>query len=352
MYCRFLNLVRLFVCIGFCISIYAADSEESLFVEDPDSDIEIDISEKEKDEELSDIKQDKKENVKSEDEDKEEDGDNDKEKEDEEKRKYDNIHDKAFPNKIIFSETPEIGRKWRGGIRFYDLFAVGDLYWNIADFLSIDATYASAGFLIRAAVRADGRPVDSMNIKDNFLLISAKSRPFVLKFNNYVFKAGGGLKYYRSASAFLDEYGEGIPEETDQSVNVFTTSALSLNDRLYLNLFLSGAFRTRELSDGETKLHATIFAVPGGRVFIGKKKRWSFGMEYYLMNPEQLPIKTIQYTVDEDNIDFYNPDRKLVSFLFWGFSYSSRKIRIDLNIGSYSIIYPPYLPFIGFGWNF
>jgi hypothetical protein len=47
----------------------------------------------------------------------------------------------AFPQKLIFSETPEVGHAWHGGLRMHDVL-IWDGYWNVGGWFTLDVLSA------------------------------------------------------------------------------------------------------------------------------------------------------------------------------------------------------------------
>jgi hypothetical protein len=246
----------------------------------------------------------------------------------------------AFPHKLIFSDTPEIGRKWRVGIRNNDI-VVWDLNWNINDWFMVDILSAGVYRL----------KVEDARIKDMFFLLTIKSRPISANFWGGVYKIGAGLKGYE-ADTDIESTGTADQEDfwpIDNSGMIFLTQGFSRNKH-YLNLFSSLSFREKNLSSGATKTQQTYCITPGYRYRLGKY--WSVSVENYMTNAEKLPIKVLQYGMDEDGVEFWNPNQELYSFMFWGFQYTRTHLRIDLNFISHYTFQGPMFPMIGIGWHF
>jgi hypothetical protein len=250
--------------------------------------------------------------------------------------------EKAFPNKLIFSETPEIGYKWRGGIRMNDLL-VWDVYWNIGGIGSISLNFSGLPKITTA---------DSVTLVDNFRSISLKSRPIGLSFARSRLMVGGGVRLYSASFGYMnDSTGEGIPVEIDRSFGPFVSACLFLRDRHCFNVAISVPLQSRQIGEDKRRIVSTVFITPGYRVFLGHRKNWSLGLEYLMGNPEELPIKLLQYAFDPDGLEFYNPDRQWISMMFWGVTYSRRHFRVDINIGNHISFQGPIVPFLGVGWN-
>ncbi|MBD3343859.1 MAG: hypothetical protein GF401_02205 [Chitinivibrionales bacterium] len=349
---RFFNVV--FVCLiimGFAATASFGDDDLLLVDQDGESDIIVEPS-GQVDRAKNNEKRDEK-------------NDGSGENEDTDKSYFAPVNDisrKGFAHKLFFSETPEIGHPWRGGIRTNITsvklieerddgatmdtavlpLPIFDFYFTFAQIMTIDILYA-------------GIPIfetGSMTLGDNFSLITLKSCPYTVPFNGHAYKAGGGLKLYGAKSQITDHLGDGFPLEEDRALGLFATQGLTFNNRHRINLYSSLNFRNQGSASGNTRLITTYYLAPAYRIYWGKKLDWSFRFEYYMMNPVDLPLRLFQILGSEDNLDFYNPDRLMFSLLFWGFSYNTRHLRIDLTlINHISFADRPYL-MLGFGWDF
>jgi hypothetical protein len=269
----------------------------------------------------------------------------------------------AFPTKLIFSETPEIGYKWKPGLRvrlgaaYFTMndtariipFPVVDLYWNIANILAADLIYVGVP---RITANRDTSTNDSTTLADNFKIISLKSRPWTFNFPYTRIGIAGGIKWY-SAAAELKNTAK--PEESynkkDGALSIFAASSALLAGFNYFNLYSSLSFRSQN-----SRIYSTYYLVPGYRIYLGKRKMCSLGIEYFIMNPRQLPIKSIQYLSDADNLEFENLSQQAVTFLYYGFSFATRKIFADFNFGNHPSFFVsgkgPLFLSMGFGYNF
>jgi hypothetical protein len=261
---------------------------------------------------------------------------------------YDTLDQRAFCNKVIYTETPDIGVKWRGGLRNLSLFS-WDMYFNIGNILTADYLFTG----LREHHFHDSTSGDSMTFADNMSIFTLKSRPLRIKGEKLVYKVGGGLKLYGANAEYHNQYGEGLEPAHDAAAVLFITQSwfLPRTQRHLLNLYTSLSLRSDTLSTGAVRTWATIYFVPAYRVYFGKTRHWSFGIEYYLMDPQTLPFKSIQYAIDPD-WEFFNPDQQWVSFMFYGFSFTTRHARFDIGVGNHISFSAPYIPMIGFGWNF
>jgi hypothetical protein len=248
-----------------------------------------------------------------------------------------------FSNRIIFSQTPEIGEKWHGGIRMND-FIAWDIYWNFNDWFTTD--FFRAGF---NKMRFPGENGDTVTLTDYLYLLSLKSRPLSFTLLNNPYAIGGGITGYSSAFEFVNQINEGITEKTSGELAIFVAQSWFLKSRHYLNLASTVSFMK---NSGMDKAVASIYLIPGYRYFIDNGRRWSFDAEYYFMNPVELPFKTLQYAFDPDQNEFYNPEQLFVSFTFWGFSYSREHLRLELHLGHHISFTGPIIPMAGIGWDF
>jgi hypothetical protein len=247
---------------------------------------------------------------------------------------------KAFETKLLYSETPDIGPAWRGGLRITDLI-VWDGYLNVAGWFTMDLFMA-------------GIPSLSLNdssktrVADNFILFSVKSRPFRVPVRGNLYEIGGGIKYHSAEFELANKDGE-IASENTVMVVPFVTQSFLLAKRNHFNLFTCVALENRDLDNG-ARLFATYCLVPGYRFFISD--HWSLGMEYPLFNARKMPLNLIWYLWDADHVSFDNPDADWYSLMFWGASFANRHFRLDLNIACHYSFKGPIIPMIGFGWNF
>jgi hypothetical protein len=249
---------------------------------------------------------------------------------------------KSWPHKLIFSDTPEIGKKWRGGIRMNDI-VVWDLNFNINNWILID--YLKAGF-------KNFKPEeDGGKLTDKFTLFAIKSRPFLsseIKGGKY--KMAAGIKYFTAKFRVTDEENpDGDYIDNDESLIFFIAQGYDIKKH-YVNLFSSISFREKTLSQGKKRTSTTYYMIPGYNFRLSTN--WNFAFEYFMTNTEYLPIKILQYGLDQDEMEFWNSERQLVTFTIWGFNYTRKHLRIDLNIGSYSPVIGPFFPIIGIGWYF
>jgi hypothetical protein len=249
---------------------------------------------------------------------------------------------KSWPHKLIFSDTPEIGKKWHGGVRMNDI-VVWDLNLNVYDWCLVDFLWAGISGM---------KGENNEEITDRFILLSIKSKPFFSseKFKWGVYKASGGIKFFSAEFAIesAEETNEDFSSD-DASFMVFITQGLERN-RHYFNMFSSLSFREKTLSSGKKKTSTTYYLTPGYRYRISEN--WNFALENYMTNAEQLPIKILQWILDADQVEFWNPDRKMYSFMFWGFNYTRKHLRIDLNLANHISFQGPIMPVLGIGWYF
>ena len=243
---------------------------------------------------------------------------------------------KAFSTKLIFTETPDIGPKWRGGIRMTDVLA-WDFYINIAGWITVD--YFIAG------IPTIG---DTTKISDFFSLFSLKSRPLRIPAGSNEYKLAGGIKYHAAEFKITGKDGTSFGENSYWTVP-FITQSFVLMTRNHFNLFSSAALENRNIGTGK-KLFASYCFVPGYRFFITNK--WSLGIEYAVFNARKLPLNLFWYLWDADKLAFDNPNADWYSLIFWGASFTGRHIRVDLNIACHYTFQGPIVPMFGVGWNF
>lgn len=251
--------------------------------------------------------------------------------------------EKPFSNRIIFSQTPEIGEKWHGGIRMNDL-VVWEAYWNCADLFSLDFFHAGV-----KDISFPGEDGDTITLTDNLTLFSLKSRPIQKNIWNNPYATAIGVTVRSSSFGFQNQFGEGISDQSSSELAFFAAQSWFLKERHYFNLMITLSFMKNE---GMEKAVTTLYLIPGYRFFIDKKRSWSIDIEHYLMNPVELPYKTIQYAFDSENNEFYNPEQLFVSFTFLGFSYSRKHLSLELHLGHHISFAGPIIPMAGVGWDF
>ena len=247
--------------------------------------------------------------------------------------------EKPFCNKLIFSETPEIGRKWHGGIRTTDFFC-WEGYFNIYNWVMVDFLRAGFGNL---KVGENGK------MKDYFYTLTLKSRPIHFDLFGGDYKAALGMKYFKAPFAFVAD-GDSIMRILDSSFMLFVTQGYGFKENHLFNLMTSLSFRDRKDSKGKEITGTTYYLVPGYQYAISEK--WFFSVEYYMTNTERLPLKILQFAFDKDKLDFYNTGREMYSWLFYGCHYSGKHLRVDLNLANHYSFSGIILPMIGVGWNF
>jgi hypothetical protein len=242
---------------------------------------------------------------------------------------------KPFSGKLFFAETPNIGLKWHGGIRMTDILA-WDGYININNWMTLDLLAEGM-----SEMKADK---NGSTITDKFRAIALKSRPFSFSLKGNPYQLAFGLKLYRSNLLFSmknDMNGFDTIKTADTSTVLFLTESYSLGQKHFINLFTSLSFRRGS---------SAYFIVPGYRY--GITGSWSVGIEYYMTNSIFLPLGLYQYLFSANHWALENYNQDLFSFMFYGFQYTGKHLRIDLNIGNHISFQPPFLPLLGVGWNF
>jgi hypothetical protein len=260
---------------------------------------------------------------------------------------YDSLDQRAFCNKVIYTETPDIGVKWRGGLRNISLLS-WDMYFNIGNILTVDYLFTG----LREHHLYDSTTGDSTTLADNMSIFTLKSRPLRIQSEKLVYKVGGGLKFYQANAEFQNQYGEGLEPTRDNAVVLFITQSwfLPRTQRHLFNLYASLSLRNDTLSSGAVSTWPTLYFVPAYRIYFGKTRHWSAGVEYYLMNPRWLPFKALQYYIK--GIDYFSPDQNWISIMFYGISFTTRHVRFDAGLANHYSFTAPFIPTIGFGWNF
>jgi hypothetical protein len=245
-----------------------------------------------------------------------------------------------FIGKPIFFETPDMGGKWRGGIRWTDLLCL-DGYVNIADFFTFDLLFAGIPTIKDTANR--------QTISDRFILVSFKSRPLQFSLFNNSYAVAGGVKYHDEAFRILSTQDEDSFVEKSSWLVPFITQSYTLGTRHHLDLFSSIALESRKLTTGN-KVFAYYCFVPSYRFDISR--HWSVGAEYCLFNADKLPMTILWVAWSPSHLPFENMNGDWYSYLFWGISYTGKHLRIDMNFANYYTFQGPVFPLISFGWNF
>lgn len=240
---------------------------------------------------------------------------------------------RPFSNKVVFSETPEIGKKWHGGIRMNDI-AIWDGYWNVNNILLVDFLFA--GF---NSLKVD----QSMELVDKFRTLTIKSRPLELDLRGNTYRIAVGLKVFKSDFSMKDlEANDDVITISDRSTVLFLTQSLVPAKNHSLNLFASLSNRKNGFD--------TYYIIPGYSWFFSKN--WSLDFEYYMTNSLRLPIKILQFAFDSDKLDFFNSERAMYSFMIYGASFTGKHLRVDLHLSNHISFAGPIIPILGVGWNF
>ena len=256
-----------------------------------------------------------------------------------------------FANRIIFSETPETGEQWHGGIRMKDIFC-WDGYWNVGGWLTLDLMVYGINLRIPNADNGD-----TTTFADNFSLFSIKSRPLELALLGHPYKISGGFTAYSTGLKLKSSSPDSDSLSTPyRQTGLFIAQSWFLENREwwifhgshYINLVAS--FAAHQISNHDYL--TSWYFIPGYRYFFNCPSKLSFDIEFYYMNPYELPFKLMQVAFDPDHLPFENPDLMFASYLFWGFSYSWKHLRLEAHIGHYPASLFPVLPVIGAGWDF
>jgi hypothetical protein len=249
-------------------------------------------------------------------------------------------HRLPFVGKPLFTETPEMGGKWRGGVRLTDLLCL-DGYVNIADFFTFDVLFAGIPTIKDTANR--------QTISDRFILVSLKSRPLRFSLFNNEYAIAGGLKYHDEAFKILSTQDDDSFVVKSAWLVPFITQSYALGQRHHLNLFSSIALESRKLTTGNT-LFASYCFVPGYRFDISS--HWSAGADYCLFDASRLPMTIVWIAWSPSHLPFENINGDWFSYVFWGISYTGKHLRIDIDLANYYTFQGPVFPLISIGWNF
>jgi len=252
-----------------------------------------------------------------------------------------NFSGRPFNHKLIYSETAEQSKKWAIGVRFnlamplqFPLpIPTTDLFININDWFDFDIVRSGWNEL----------NVDSnYTITDLFWTVGLRSRPYKTSLFNKPLNLSGGIKLFNSSFEMISKGDLDTTTINDKSFVLYLTQTMALAEKHRVNLFSS--FSMRKGSGGG------YYFIPSYTYFMNK--RWSFNFEYYTTNSLRLPYKILQFTLDENNLDFFNSKREMVSFMLYGFTYCRKHLRIDLAMGNHISFSSPHILLIGAGWQF
>lgn len=235
----------------------------------------------------------------------------------------------SFDHKLIFTERPRTAEKMTAGARTNSIL-VWDLFASHNKYGVVDYLFA-------------GLPI-SEQITDRFSLLTYRSPAFSLNLMDKPYHVAGGAKLFNATFGLEDEM------INDQSFVLFACQEGQLKPRQSLLLFSSWSFRSIKLTTGSRTEH-TWYLVPGYELSLGKKKQWRLAIEYYLTNTKELPIKSFQFVYDEDQLDFYNPNRELVSYMVWGVTYARKHFQAGLHLLSHYTFQGLVFPLVGLGWQ-
>jgi hypothetical protein len=249
----------------------------------------------------------------------------------------------AYDNKLIFTESPGIGTKWRFGIRTSDIL-IWSAFLNIADQAAIDALVAGIPHISMD---------DSGELADNFSLLTLKSKPCVRHLGDLRYRIGGGMQWYHGVF-FIDEPGDdSAPQhEQDHALALFATQDAAVGTRHVFNLYTSVAPAQLQWGTDVYETGLTYYIVPGYRRFWGARLQWSVAVEYFMFNSARLPIKVVQVLFDPDHMTLENRDQRMLSFMFWGIQYATPHWRFDAGMAHHISFQYIILPMVSVGWAF
>jgi hypothetical protein len=218
---------------------------------------------------------------------------------------------------------------------------IWDMYFNVNNWFTVDFLRAGLPNVLAG---------QGGNLVDRFSAFTLKSLPFRDQVGASEYLAGGGIKFYGASFSVSDSTQDTLVSSEDGSLVAFVTQGLTWRERHYFNLFISLSGRTQKLSTGDNKIKSTYYLVPGYRLELSKN--WRAGLEHYMTNTEYLPIKALQWAFDEDQLEFYNAERYMYSFMVWGFQYAREHFYFSLTLANHISFQGPILPLLGAGWNF
>ena len=277
------------------------------------------------------------------------------------------IPSNSFPGTLIFAPTPEIGRKWSGGIRTQLGFAnvtvetdtgprrmsipslVLDADFNFADLFTIGLFYVGIP-QIRSV--KDSVSHDTSTFADNFTILTLKSHPYSLVRGPLQYKAGAGLTFYGARTALRSSaQPENDYEMKDGSIGLFVAQSARLFGFNYVNLYSSMALRNQK-NGNPASVYPSFSFVPGYRLYLGKRQWCSLGIEYELFNSVQLPMKSVQILGSADQLPVENFNQQYFGFVFYGFQVAARHLWAGLTIGNHWSFTGPVIVVTGVGYSF
>jgi len=242
-----------------------------------------------------------------------------------------------FNHKVIYSECAMPSEKWSGGLRLNLALPIPiittDLFGNVNGWFDVDVVRSGWNNL----------KIDSnYTITDLFWTFGLRSKPFEFSVAGKPLYAVCGMKVFKSDFEMISVADKDTLSIYDKSFVLYLAETYKLAERHKVNLHTSLSFR----KSGKK----AYFVIPSYVFSINE--RWAFNYEYYITNSVRLPAKLMQFTMDEDRLDFYNPDQIAVSYMFYGVSYSRKHLRLDLTIGNHISFQPPFIVMTGLGWQF
>jgi hypothetical protein len=254
---------------------------------------------------------------------------------------------RAFVHRLILTDTPDMGLRWRGGFQTTDIL-MWDFFLNVNDWFTFGTT---AGGLSIA-------PKDSAtHLQDLVWVLSFKSRPMLSKVTKDRYGAAAGVKIYYSRFMVMDPRS---PQDSisskDAALMLFLTQRVRLGDRNFINLFTSlsldnyGYGRLRMNHDSAGRRATSIIAVPGYRFHIGRG--WNLELEYILTNAMYLPLATLQIISSSAPLPIENIGQEWLSLMAWGIQYRGRHFDFGCHILNHYTFQGLILPMVSLGWNF
>ena len=79
---------------------------------------------------------------------------------------------------------------------------------------------------------------------------------------------------------------------------------------------------------------------------------WFLGGEYYYTNLKTLPLRFLQYGLDVDKLEFYNPSREWVSWMNYGVKYAGENFYFSFSLMNHYSFEGPILPMVSLGYEF
>lgn len=229
----------------------------------------------------------------------------------------------AFDHKVFFVERPSEMNAGEVSYRNHNIFIHE---------LSLDLRFFRVDWLRGG--------LDVGEVADNFDLITLSSPQFQPSWFEGLYSVSAGVKYFQQS--YQKETSEfSTDKESSQSRSFYLNQSYAWRPNTEVGAFVSVG--------GEEET-ADVMWVPWaqGQIHGG----WHWALEYYYTNTKTLPLRSIQYGLDADMLEFYNPERAWFSWMNYGVKYVGEDIYFGLSLMNHFSFQFPFIPVIGVGYEF